>query len=347
MMEKQNIEKIGWDLVARFLAGEATQEEQSRVESWINESDSNKKELEEIKKIMEETGQYYQLKRFHEDDALDAIRTKIQETSPSREKSPVIGKRKVYTLFRYAAIGLLAVALGISGYYFGFRGEAHPSIQLVASLNTDIPKEVILPDGSVVTLNSNSEISYPSRFRKKIREVEIAGEAFFNVTPDPNRPFVITAGETQIKVLGTSFNVSAYPGSETVEVVVETGKVQVMQKVKDHKNSAFVMLDPGQMASFSVKDKKLVKKTNDDPNYIAWKTKSLVFEKARLSYVIENLKKTYNVEIETNGLDDNELVLTAQFNNKPIDFVLDVIRLTFNLELSEENGRYTLKSPNL
>ena len=86
------------------------------------------------------------------------------------------------------------------------------------------------PDGSIVTLNRNSKLIFPKHFTKNVREVTITGEAFFDVKPNTSKPFIINAGNVQVKVLGTSFNVCAYPGTETVEVVVESGKVQVTRK---------------------------------------------------------------------------------------------------------------------
>ncbi|NQU88299.1 MAG: FecR family protein, partial [Mariniphaga sp.] len=210
------------------------------------------------------------------------------------------------------------------------------------------PKDIILPDGTIVTLNSDTKLFYPKQFEGNSREVKISGEAFFNVTPNPDKPFIINAGNTQIKVLGTSFNVYAYPGSQTVEVIVETGKVQVLnptQTIQNTENEVF--LDPGDKATFFKKEKVLTKNKNDDPNYNAWKTYNLVFEESKLSYVFQVLEKTYHVEIQTDDPEIENLMLVAEFNNKPINFVLDVIRLTFNLELSIENDRYILKNSNL
>ena len=100
----------------------------------------------------------------------------------------------------------------------------------IISTPNQVINEYTLPDGSVVALNSNSKLVFPKQFNGDTREVTIEGEAFFDVKPNPEKPFIINAGKAQIKVVGTSFNVSAYPETETLEVVVKTGKVQVISK---------------------------------------------------------------------------------------------------------------------
>jgi transmembrane sensor len=111
-----------------------------------------------------------------------------------------------------------------------FRNKVTEVYSEIISTPNQVINEYILPDGSVVALNSNSKLVFPKQFKGDTREVTIEGEAFFDVKPNAEKPFIINAGNAQVKVVGTSFNVCAYPETETVEVVVETGKVQVISK---------------------------------------------------------------------------------------------------------------------
>jgi ferric-dicitrate binding protein FerR (iron transport regulator) len=176
--------------------------------------------------------------------------------------------------------------------------------------------------------------------------VEIEGEAFFDVTPNPEKPFIINAGNAQVKVLGTSFNVCAYPETETVEVVVATGKVRVTNKFQEATTgiNREVYLVPGEKGTLIYKGNILEKTENKNPNYLAWKTHDLIFDEVPLHEVIECLEKVYHVDIQVEESEINDLVLKAHFDKKPIDFVLNVVRLTFNLELSEENEQFTFSS---
>ena len=236
---------------------------------------------------------------------------------------------------------VFAVLLGSAGYYFGFRNKVTEVYSEIISAEKQVISEYILPDGSVVALNSNSKLVFPSNFKGNTREVTIYGEAFFDVKPDASKPFIINAGNAQVKVLGTSFNVKAYPENETVEVVVATGKVQVSGKTGSEVNdNVQILLVPGEKGIVTNNGSMPAKMENTNPNYLAWKTHDFVFNEIPLRDVINCLEKTYHVDIEVAQPELNDLKLTAHFENKPIDFVLNVVRLTFNLDLSEENEQF-------
>jgi len=235
--------------------------------------------------------------------------------------------------------------LGSAGYYFGFRNKVTEVYSEIISSQNQVINEYTLPDGSVVALNSNSKLVFPKNFKGDTREVIIYGEAFFDVKPNPEKPFIINAGNAQVKVVGTSFNVSAYPESETVEVVVQTGKVQVISKNTEALTSVNeVYLVPGEKGTLFNKNSTLEKSENTNPNYLAWKTRDFTFNEVPLNEVFQCLEKTYHVKIQVDKPELNDLILNAQFDKKPIDFILNVVGLTFNLELSVEDEQYIFSS---
>ena len=202
-----------------------------------------------------------------------------------------------------------------------------------------------LPDGTLVSLNNNTKIKYPKRFGSETREVSIEGEAFFEVKPNKNKPFIIHAGKAQIKVLGTSFNVSAYPDAKLVEVIVQTGEVQVLNKMTEAKQTNELILTPGDKGTLVYASNTLLKSINQDPNFLAWKTHNLIFKATSLREVIVNLEKVYKVNIRLADPKLNKRLLTAQFNNDPLDFILKVIETArLNIEIQEANGQYILKA---
>ena len=199
----------------------------------------------------------------------------------------------------------------------------------------------------MISLNRNSSLEFPKKFKSNVREVTITGEAFFDVKPNPLVPFVIHAGNAQIKVLGTSFNVNAYPETKTVEVVVKTGKVQVSEKNReDQYPTQEVILDPGEKGTFFSENNVLEKSLNTDPNYMAWKTHDLIFNEVPLKDVVKSLEKVYHVDIQISDPELNNKLITVHFEKKPIDFVLDVIRQTLNLSLTEKNGQFIFSNQN-
>ncbi len=339
----ENIENQSRELLAKQLVGEASAREKVELEAWLEQSEENRAEWEQSKKMLSKIDSLYQEKRFDTDAAWKNVHAQFVPTKGTVVSFQKKRKEGIATFYKYAAILVVALLLGTVGYYIGFRNQVPAVYSEVISGENQVLQQYVLPDGSVVALNSNSKLTFPKKFRDNVREVSIEGEAFFDVKPNPDQPFVINAGETQVKVLGTSFSVSAYPGDETVEVIVETGKVQVISKNTEKQTEATeVFLIPGEKGTFFTQNKTLAKSVNADPNFLSWKTHDLIFNKVPLSEVARCLEKTYHIRVDLAEPALNELLYEGHFDQKPADFVLDVIRLTFNLELTGENEHYTL-----
>lgn len=343
MKTKHSIQKPGWELVVKYLNNEATAAEKETVERWVAQSDQNNRELKEAKILLEKTDRFFQLRQFDTNAAWHKTRQRIRPETISIAPHENQRKKFIVTFYKYAAIIVLAFLVGTAGYYFGLRNQLPGVYSEIISVEKQVINEYILPDGSVVALNSNSKLEFPKKFKNNYREVTITGEAFFDVIPDPEKPFIINAGKAQVKVLGTSFNVSAYPENETVEVVVETGTVQVVCNEKTETlEVAEILLKPGEKGILLNSPGKLEKTMNTDLNYLAWKTHNLIFDETPLNEVVRYLNKAYHTEIKLNNKNLENLVLTAQFEKKSVDFILNVLQLTFGLELIREDNIYIL-----
>jgi len=209
--------------------------------------------------------------------------------------------------------------------------------QKIAS-NTEI-RQLVLPDGSEVTLNINSKIKYPTTFDKKERKVYIEGEAFFDVTKNPDVPFMISTDQAVIEVLGTSFNVSAYNSNEEVEVVVTEGTV-ALSSLADPNNR--IILNSGVKGIYNHSNNYLLKKTNSDINFLAWKTGKIVFENDSLTKVLNTIGRIYNKRIILDNKDLGQCTLTVTFEKQSLESVLNVIESTLNLELRAEDKTITV-----
>lgn len=157
---------------------------------------------------------------------------------------------------------------------------------------------IILPDGSTVQLNAESKLTYTEQFgaENSIREVAFEGEAFFNVKKDPERPFIVNCQDLKATVLGTSFNVKAYPDEQAVQVIVATGKVAVQGK-KGNASGQKVLLLPNEMISYHKQGRKISKTTGDFADLLAWKDGKLIFNKVQIRDAIPALERWYGVEI--------------------------------------------------
>ncbi len=343
MEEMSNIEEVNWGLLAKFLSDEASSSEKAEVEAWAGRSGENSAGLKAGEEIMKKTRLYYRAWKFSPAAAWEKIEGELHDTPEARPLSMSTSERSFRKVFvRVAASVLLALALGSAGYFIGIKQHRTAVFTEVISNEDHVLKGITLPDGTQVSLNCSSRLTYPKQFSGKTREVNLEGEAFFEVMPDASQPFVISAGNAQIKVLGTSFNVCAKPGDKTVEVVVETGKVEVACPATPSSLQEGLILVPGEKGMLYNDNNQLIKSLNNNPNATAWKTNELLFDKTSLREVIADLEKVYHTEIQLSDPSLNELVLTAHFNNQPLDFILEVIRLTFSLELSAQNGQYFL-----
>lgn len=341
MKPNHNIEDEKWALLAMSIYDDdlkLTAEEKNKI---AEELLTDQKEKVELLGMVEKVDLYFDLKKYPAEKALEKVQNKIQKRSQSSFKRVV--KLILNPLMRYAAAVLVAVMLSVAGYEMLTNKAESPKILEISSAD-QVVKSFELPDGTLVSLNSDTQLKYPKRFGKETREVTIEGEAFFEVKPNKNKPFIIHAGNAQIKVLGTSFNVSAYPRARLVEVIVETGKVQVSNKLTVTEQTNELILDPGDKGTLVYSSNALLKTTNQDPNFMAWKTNNLIFRATSLDEVIRNLEKVYKVNIRLADPKLNGLLLTAQFNDYPLDFILKVIETTFQMETQKIDGQYILKA---
>jgi transmembrane sensor len=341
MKTNYSMENPGWEILSRYLTGETDPAESKQIEVWAGKSEENLRELERCRKLLEATDKVYGLKKFNTDVAWQNVQLKSVLAEDKKFLSHPARMDFLISFAKYAAILIITLLIGSAGYYL-FSTQAKENFSIVVSGENTI-NEVTLPDGTFVTLNNNSIIEYPNKFRDNIREVTITGEAFFDVNPDPDKPFIINAGIMQVKVLGTSFNVRAYPEAESVEVTVETGVVEILFRNNEKQDEKMgLLLYEGEKGTWHNMPGFLEKSFNSNPNYNSWKTQNLIFNKTYLKDVIQQMEEIYHIDVRLADPELEKLVLTAHFEKKSPDFILNVLKLTFGLNLTREHETYIL-----
>lgn len=196
--------------------------------------------------------------------------------------------------------------------------------------------QVQLPDGSRVWLNSASSLRYPTQFAGGKREVELQGEAYFEVKKD-NRQFVVTTGEVQVQVLGTAFNLSAYPGDATIATTLVEGKVRMSGSGHE------TILNPDKQAVYSKSDKQLHKRDVDTYAYTAWRNGELHFKKEKLKHLMARLSRWYafDVTYANPALKEKEFTGIA-LKDKPLEHILRLISKTAGIDYRIENNTVIL-----
>lgn len=199
--------------------------------------------------------------------------------------------------------------------------------------------ELNLADGTRVKLNSKSELIYPDNFSEHTREVTLIGEAYFDVAKDASKPFIVKANGIDVKVLGTSFNVSCYEQQPTIETTLVEGKVAVVIP-----NQPEEIITPSQQLVFDKTKQTSATATVDTRIYTSWINNKLIFKNERIDVILTKLQYWYDFEIEY----DNENIKENRFSleidkNTDLNKILDLINFTSNIKLIKTNHKITLK----
>lgn len=265
--------------------------------------------------------------KFNADKAWDTFAERIKSTDVQKGKD--ISIRLSQTL-KYAASVILIVGISFFTYYFVTSDK---TVEIAAK------SEIIehtLPDGSVVTLNNESALSYSKNFKGNTRNVQFSGEAYFDIAKDPNKPFVIHANGSEIKVLGTEFNVRIK--SAHTEVTVTEGKVSLT----DNSDKESIILIAGEKGE--IHNGTVIRSKNNDRNFLSWKTKELYFEQGEiLKDVISDLERTYKVNIEFSDDIGSRMISKHEFTEKDtLDFILDLFGTLHDFSYKKENDKIIL-----
>jgi len=322
----QNIETI-----ARYLNGEMDKTELAEFEKQLNSSPEEKIRTEEMKKDWMLLGNYQGNKTPDTRKAWNNLHARLEDEKLIPQQNESAKKRIGFYLLRVAAVAIILIITGTIIYF----GTDRKSKTELVNLNTGSEKNTTvktLRDGSIIYLAQNSLFSFPENFQKNSRNVGLKGEAFFDIMPDPGKPFIIETDEAFIQVLGTAFNVKTENGS-SFELIVDRGKVKVTLK-KDPDHFKFVVA--GEKIT-SVRNS-LVKSKRTATDAISWFKKRMQFKDESLQNIINVLNRNFNTTFVTADKEVGNRRLTVTFNNESPEEMTGLICLTLNLKSETKNG---------
>lgn len=238
--------------------------------------------------------------------------------------------------WRSAAVILILVGLAYVSWQYTAKNFPR-NVVVTAHLGA---RKIILPDESIVWLKEGGTLSYSEKFTTNIRKVSLEGEALFEVTKDPSRPFEIHTKDLKTTVLGTSFNINA--NKDSVEVVVLTGKV----KLTLNDNSNEMTLLPSEKGVFKRMDRLMVKSTVPEHEKISKTSNTsyaMVFEQASMGKIIEAVKGKFNVDVSLSNTKINDCLITADFTGQSLDETLELLSLSLNLSYDIEAEQRIVK----
>lgn len=314
------------ELIMSYLNGECLKEELKTVEDWIL---NNQGQFNKLKFIWETS-------KFSMEDTepdMDAAWNKIDPVS--RQKvypNKISARHRFIKIARIAAVVFIVVGLGYLLVQRGFNSSKTIAWEELSS-GTERNVLCALPDGSKVWLNRNTKLSFPEEF-KKTREVNLEGEAYFEVVSNPKKSFKVRTENTITEVLGTSFNIDAKSKEDAIEVTVITGLVAFYTEENEENR---IVLEKHNKGKYSRKDGSIIKQVNQDQNFMAWQTNKLVFYKTPLAQVCTELSEHCDTLIIPGDSIVLQKNLSATFDNKSIREILDVIEITLDIYIKNND----------
>ncbi len=257
--------------------------------------------------------------------------------SPQQKASIQFG----YYIKRVAAFIALPLMLSFGVYYFTKKSTIDDFAKNQYSIETANGERtrIVLPDGTRVIVSANSTFTYPATFSKGSREVSISGEAYFDVTQNADMPFIVKSKEINIKVLGTKFNVYAYPEDDFFEVSLVEGKIQASL---NRNSSKSYVLKPNEKLRYLYASNTFQKSKTDLQVETAWTRGDLYFQSETLHTILPKIERFYGVKFSINGQLPG-LKLTASFNETDVNEILRNLSVLYQFSYHKNGENIYLK----
>ncbi|MGM9811861.1 MAG: FecR family protein [Muribaculaceae bacterium] len=276
------------EIIVRYFNHTATQEEKTFLHEWLMQSKQNQDDFSQIREAWLLSGT-----NFDDDDQTEAALRKLKARVAGEQR---VVRRPFWMLkpVRVAASIVLLVATALTFFLLG-GAYSTPRVVVQNKLLTasDSRGRFVLPDSTVVWLNSNTTLQYPEEFAAATREVVLDGQAYFEVAKNKEKPFIVHAGEMEVEVLGTHFQVSNYSHKSSVEAVLVEGSVKVAGCGLENA----VALEPGQLLKYSRRSGEANVSEVNTSNYTNWTNGRIRFDNTNLADIILNLEQWFATEI--------------------------------------------------
>jgi ferric-dicitrate binding protein FerR (iron transport regulator) len=318
MLNQNEIERIG-----RYIKGIADSSDNDWVEDLFSHGHTNQNLKLHMNQDWESVLQEESIGDIDLNIMLDRVHHLIRKKESQKKKTLV--RRMTSFYMKIAAVLLVPIIVAGSIYVYYLSSSSVRIVDQMVSSEIYAPMgsrvSFNLPDGTTGWLNSGSKLTYSLPFSEN-RKVAIEGEAWFDVRHNEKHPFEISAGKSMIKVLGTSFNVSAYPEERYVEVVLQNGKIEFSDQLLAER----VILKPSER--LVIKDNRLELNPVDPTKYKGWTDGKLIFRGDDMAEVARRIERWYDVKVEIADKDLLQFSFRATFVDDSLDDVLKLISMT-------------------
>jgi len=323
------------ELLFKYISGQTDIAETLSVQEWIYGSEERKGELARLKNIWVLAGLENEIDVDKRDAEIERIWDIIRNLNIKKQKEAFR-----LQFIKYAASIILLVGFsGVIGYFISsLQSKSNSEFAKIV-----VPKGersmVVLPDGSKVQLNSDSQLRFVSSFQSGKRRVVLNGEGFFEVVPDKSRPFVVEASGLEIEVLGTSFNVSSYSNDSLITTFLESGKVKINSKGSDN-----IFLNPHEAYSFNRITHKSVKMKLNDQRFSNWTKGLLTIDGETIGELAKKLERRFNVGIVFEDSEVKNHKYTGSIKDEDLITVLEALKFSSSVNYKFKGDTVTLFS---
>ena len=317
------------DLIAKVLTDEATADDNKELNQWLDAAPENQQYFDDLKRLWSESAtalppEYSVSTSVDTDAAWATVKKRIHTPKPL-----TIKWLSMDNILKIAA----AIVLLITAYLFFIEKNKPIEINYIAETKV---KTETLADGSVITLNKKSSLS--AAFSKKERRVKMAGEAYFAVAHDTEKPFVIEVKNMEVKVVGTAFNIDNLSQPNKVIVVVEEGIVEVLGQKET------LRLTKGQQAVYDILSGTFDKSNSVDKNVTAYKTRRLDFENKKLKDVVEKINNLFGYDIKIASPVLGNCEITTVYEGQDLEFFFkEIIGESIKIEVEKQGDKIILR----
>ncbi len=327
--------------VEKFFANQTSPSQTRRVLEWFETQNGKnylKKRIDKDYDLLNNHNLHSQVPELDSEMLYKSIQNQIQK------QSCVLSFKRTDWL-GYAVKAVAAVLVIFTASVFTVTHQQYVEEQVVEpepvvfQTEDEQHREITLGDGTVVRMNSNSQISVSPEFMQGTREVTLSGEAYFDVEHDTEQPFIIHANQSSVEVLGTAFNVRSLSGEDNVQVAVMDGSVSFNDVSQEKTQQHSIILSKGQYGFMDINEKSISVDDLAVENYLAWKSGRFVFEELTLQQVCTQLNRIYNVKCSFKEEGIRDLHLTANFSKESLGKTLSVIALSLNIGFEKDGDQ--------
>lgn len=344
-----NIKKVTKEELKKIISDSCSAEQAEDLQSWIMSADFQT-ELEkyideDLDELLQKDPETTQPELSH---LLNAIRTKaMRHPIQSGREAKIYNYNKPSTLrpwIKIAAAVALILSFALTYRYLIVRTKKPQIVKLITKENPRGRKSTIfLKDGTTVYLNAESSITFPEKFSDTLRNIQLTGEAYFEVAHNADKPFVVHTQNLDVTVLGTTFNVNAYPEKPIAKVSLNTGKVMVSHTKAGLPNEK-INLKPGESVSFDQYSLQFAQVTTFDHDLdLGWKDGILVFKNADLPTIIARCEHWYNVDFALQNKPYFPWHYTGEFQNQSLEDVLESLSFSQSFDYKIERDSIKIK----